>query len=86
MGVSHVKAHLRVARPTDHRDALLHFYRDGLGFELLTSFTDHAGFDGIMLGHPGWQYHLEFTHKPGHTAGRAPSTAILQIASSASSR
>ena len=74
-----MKAHLRVARPTDQLDAVLHFYHDGLGFELLTSFTNHAGFDGLMLGHPGWQYHLEFTHKHGHTAGRAPTQDNLLV-------
>jgi hypothetical protein len=48
------------------------FYRDGLGFEVLYEFNDHDGFDGTMLGHKGAAYHLEFTHKHGHTAGRAP--------------
>lgn len=52
---------LRVARPTTSISALLPFYIDGLGFQVLSKFTDHEGFDGIMLGHPGWPYHLEFT-------------------------
>src|SRR5581483_3423191 len=50
---------LRVARPTDDIDALLPFYVDGLGFQVLTRFEDHQGFSGIVLGHPGQPYHLE---------------------------
>lgn len=65
-------AHLRIARPTDDIDKLLPFYRDGLGFEVLGSFTDHEGFDGIMLGNKSAGYHLEFTRKRGHAVGRAP--------------
>jgi hypothetical protein len=63
---------LRVARPTDDIDALLPFYVDGLGFQILTRFEDHLGFSGIVLGHPGQPYHLEFTHHTGHRVGRAP--------------
>lgn len=67
-----MKAHIRIARPTDNLAALLTFYQQGLGFELIGSFKDHEGFDGLMLGHAGWQYHLEFTSKRGHLVGRAP--------------
>jgi catechol 2,3-dioxygenase-like lactoylglutathione lyase family enzyme len=63
---------LRVARPTDDIDALLPFYVDGLGFQILTRFEGHQGFSGIVLGHPGQPYHLEFTHHAGHSVGRAP--------------
>ena len=66
-------AHLRVARPTDNLTEVVQFYQDGLGFEVLYEFTDHDGFDGVMLGHQGAAYHLEFTHKRGHIVGRAPS-------------
>jgi catechol 2,3-dioxygenase-like lactoylglutathione lyase family enzyme len=71
--------HLRVARPTDDLEAVTHFYRDGLGFEVIASFTDHAGFDGVMLGHSGWSYHLEFTHQAGHPVGRAPTADHLLV-------
>jgi len=47
------KAHLRVARPTDNWVAVVKFYRDGLGFEVLCEFKDHDGFDGVMLGGKG---------------------------------
>lgn len=73
------KAHLRVARPTDQLAEVVKFYRDGLGFTVLYEFTDHDGFDGVMLGHRGAAYHLEFTHKKGHRAGRAPSEDNLLV-------
>lgn len=71
--------HLRVARATDHLDAILRFYRDGLGFELVGEFHDHEGFDGVMLGHAGAPYHLEFTRERGVTAGRAPNAECLLV-------
>jgi catechol 2,3-dioxygenase-like lactoylglutathione lyase family enzyme len=73
------KAHLRIARPTDNLPETVRFYRDGLGFEIIGSFEDHAGFDGIMLGHPGLAYHLEFTHHRGHRVGGAPSKENLLV-------
>ncbi len=72
-------AHFRVARPTDQIAAVVEFYRDGLGFEVLGQFEDHAGFDGVMLGHRGQPYHLEFTRKRGHAAGRAPTADHLLV-------
>src|SRR5262245_50772413 len=72
-------AHLRIARPTDDLAAVVRFYRDGLGFAVLSEFRDHDGFDGVMLGHPGAAYHLEFTRHAGHPAGRARSAEHLFI-------
>jgi catechol 2,3-dioxygenase-like lactoylglutathione lyase family enzyme len=63
---------LRVARPSDDLERLLRFYVQGLGLTLLDRFTDHEGFDGIMLGQAGAPYHFEFTHAHAHAAGRAP--------------
>ena len=71
--------HLRVARPSDNLDRVLQFYRDGLGFEVLYEFKDHGGFDGVMLGVKGAPYHLEFTRKVGHKAGRAPTEDNLLV-------
>lgn len=73
------QAHLRIARPTDDLQAVIEFYRDGLGFEMLSEFRDHDGFDGAMLGRAGAPYHLEFTHRPGHIAGRAPGADHLLV-------
>jgi catechol 2,3-dioxygenase-like lactoylglutathione lyase family enzyme len=73
------QSHLRVARPTDNLAAVVAFYRDGLGFEVLSEFHNHDGFDGVMLGGKGAAYHLEFTRKAGHAAGRAPSEDNLLV-------
>ena len=74
-----MKTHMRVARATDHIKEIVAFYRDGLGFEVIGSFTEHDGFDGVMLGHPGAQYHLEFTCQQGVTAGHAPTKENLLV-------
>jgi catechol 2,3-dioxygenase-like lactoylglutathione lyase family enzyme len=70
---------LRVARPTNDLAALLPFYRDGLGFAVIGQFAGHAGFDGLMLGHPGAPYHLEFTVQRGHRAPACPSPEHLLV-------
>ena len=70
---------LRVARPTDDLERLIHFYYEGLGLEVLYRFADHDGFDGVMLGRRGAPWHLEFTRVRGHTAPRAPSQDHLLI-------
>jgi len=70
---------LRVARPTDNLEALIGFYRDGLGLEILYRFENHDGFDGVMLGRSGAPYHFEFTQAHGHSAGRAPTQDHLLI-------
>ena len=72
-------APLRVARPSDDLAAVVRFYRDGLGFDVLSEFHDHDGFDGVMLGRRGAAYHLEFTRKAGHPAGRAPTADHLLV-------
>ena len=74
-----MKRHLRIARPTDNLEEVAQMYRDGLGFEVLGGFTGHEGFDDVMLGHPEADYHLEFTRKVGHTAGRAPTEDHLLV-------
>jgi catechol 2,3-dioxygenase-like lactoylglutathione lyase family enzyme len=70
---------LRIARPTDHFEEVVRFYTEGVGLTLLGSFEDHEGFDGIMLGLAGASYHLEFTRKRGHMAGRAPTEDNLLV-------
>lgn len=70
---------LRVARPTDHLEAVIDFYTTGLGLHIIGHFEDHDGFDGVMLGIPGASYHLEFTRKRGHAVGRAPTEDNLLV-------
>ena len=72
-------AHLRIARATDNMNEVVEFYCNGLGFEVVGRFENHDGFDGVMLGHRSAAYHLEFTSKKGHTAGRAPTKDNLLV-------
>ena len=70
---------LRVARPTDNLDKIVKMYCDGLGYRIITSFKDHAGFDGAILGLDSHCYHLEFTHCHHHVAGNAPTQDNLLV-------
>jgi catechol 2,3-dioxygenase-like lactoylglutathione lyase family enzyme len=70
---------LRVARPSDDLEALIRFYHDGLGLDVLYRFEDHDDFDGVMLGNPDAPYHFEFTRSAGHVAGRAPTSDNLLV-------
>lgn len=63
---------IRFARPTNRLEDIAAMYQEGLGFKILSTFKDHEGFDGVILGVPGAQYHLEFTHHHGQTVPIAP--------------
>lgn len=56
-----MKCHIRLARPSQDPSLVARMYCDGLGFQVLGTFTDHDGFDGVMVGDSGMGYHLEFT-------------------------
>lgn len=70
---------LRVARASGDFDGVLRFYRDGLGFDVLARFDDHAGFDGLILGHPAAQWHLEFTRHADHPVPPPPGPESLLV-------
>lgn len=70
---------LRIARPTDRLQEVCAQYEHGLGLARLGGFEDHDGFDGVMLGHPGQSWHLEFTHHRGQQVGRAPTEDNLLV-------
>jgi catechol 2,3-dioxygenase-like lactoylglutathione lyase family enzyme len=72
-------AAVRIARPTNDLDAVVNFYKNGLGLQELYRFQNHDGFDGVMLGLPGETYHFEFTRAHGHDAGRAPTQDNLVV-------
>ena len=55
------------------------FYVEGLGFEPLAAFEDHAGFDGLILGAPRAPYHLEFTRERGRSSGATPDPESLLV-------
>jgi catechol 2,3-dioxygenase-like lactoylglutathione lyase family enzyme len=59
---------LRVARHTERLDALVRFYRDGLGLSEVGRFEDHDGYEGVFLEVPGTAAHLELTAGGVHGA------------------
>lgn len=70
---------VRIARPTDRLEAIVAFYRDGIGLPVIDSFEGHAGYSGVMLGLPGASYHLEFTQRDDGSDGAAPSRDNLLV-------
>jgi hypothetical protein len=58
--------HLRVARPVSDITKTADMYCNGLNLKIVGSFKDHEGFDGIILGFSGSDYHFEFTHSKQH--------------------
>jgi len=72
-------AQVRIARHTSRLDAVVAFYRDGLGLPELYRFEEHEGYEGVMLGLPGKAYHLEFTQHVGDPPPPAPSGDDLLV-------
>jgi len=70
---------VRVARHTNQFDAIVHFYRDVIGLPEIGRFGGHGGYDGIMLGLPGQDYHLEFTSHPDGPPATPPSRDNLLV-------
>lgn len=51
----------RVARHTNDLEKIKDFYVNILKFEVLGSFENHDNYDGIFIGKPDLDWHLEFT-------------------------
>jgi len=54
--------HLRIARPVSALERSAAMYCQGLGLRESGRFEGHQGFDGVMLGNAGLDYHFEFTY------------------------
>jgi len=54
-------------------------YCAGLGWKILGSFSDHGGFDGVILGPEGADYHFEFTCCRKHPVAPAPTPEDLVV-------
>ncbi|MFL9831789.1 VOC family protein [Flavobacterium sp. ST-87] len=52
---------LRIARHTNNLEQINFFYTKILEFELLGSFENHSNYNGIFIGKPNLDWHLEFT-------------------------
>jgi len=69
----------RIARPTNQLDAIIRFYTEGVGLEIIGEFKDHQGYDGVMFGLPGKEHHLEFTSYADTTEIPAPTKEHLLV-------
>lgn len=69
----------RFARPTNQLDKVIAFYTKGLGLKIIGSFEKHDGYDGVMLGLPDEQYHLEFTQHESKSPVPAPTKENLLV-------
>ena len=69
---------LRVARHTERLDALVRFYRDGVGLTEVGGFQDHDGYEGVFLEVPGTGAHLELTAGGVH-GGPSPHPESLLV-------
>jgi catechol 2,3-dioxygenase-like lactoylglutathione lyase family enzyme len=74
-----MKFHLRVARPVTDLARSERMYRAALDLEVLARFEDHTGFDGVMLGRPGREYHFEFTYCHTHPVTPSPTADDLLV-------
>ncbi len=72
-------AQVRVARPTDRLAQVERFYAQHLGLPVIYRFENHAGYDGVMLGLPGVDHHLEFTSHIDGSPCPAPSRENLLV-------
>ncbi len=71
--------HLRIARPVSDLERLADLYVRGLGLHRVGGFTDHEGFDGVMLGLPGAGWHFEFTRCRHHAVTPRPTAEDLAV-------
>lgn len=69
----------RVARSTHQLEKIIEFYNKGLGLEIVGSFANHEGYDGVMFGLPSVNYHLEFTQHKNATPILPPSEDNLLV-------
>ncbi|RYZ56301.1 MAG: hypothetical protein EOP07_12735 [Proteobacteria bacterium] len=70
---------LRIARETSFLEQISTMYQLGLEMEILGRFSNHAGFDGVMIGNKHSRFHLEFTYRHGESAPRSNSKDNLLV-------
>jgi catechol 2,3-dioxygenase-like lactoylglutathione lyase family enzyme len=74
-----MRLQLRVARPVRDLSRAADMYRLGLGLMVIARFENHQGFDGVMLGTAGANYHLEFTRCAAHEIAPSPTPEDLLV-------
>ncbi|MBI0329949.1 VOC family protein [Burkholderia plantarii] len=70
---------MRVARPVGDLERAVRMYREALALDVVGRFEAHAGFDGVMLGRDGLDYHFEFTVCRAHPVAPAPTVDDLIV-------
>ncbi|MGO4445326.1 VOC family protein [Mycobacterium sp. 2YAF39] len=70
---------VRIARPTDRLADVEQFYTQALGLPVIYRFEDHTGYNGVMIGLPDTDCHLEFTSHVDGSPGPAPSRENLLV-------
>ena len=70
---------MRIARPVSDLPRSAAMYLQGLEWRRLGAFADHQGFDGVMLGPPDADYHLEFTPCRAHPVTPTPTAQDLLV-------
>jgi catechol 2,3-dioxygenase-like lactoylglutathione lyase family enzyme len=73
---------LRVARPTRDLDAAVSFYML-LGLPVLSSFEDHDGYSGVILGLPDASRQLELVYRTGEIPSPTPEDQLVLYLGSA---
>lgn len=68
---------IRFARHSFNLKAIQDFYEGLVGLEVLGSFQDHESYDGLFLGYPGENWHLEFTTSPDFPDHKADEDDLL---------
>ena len=74
-----MRINFRLALPVRNLAKSETMYRQGLGLECLGRFEDHDGFDGVMLGTAGGDFHFEFTHCRTHPVAPTPTVEDLMV-------
>ncbi|CAG9243289.1 VOC family protein [Paraburkholderia caribensis] len=74
-----MRMHIRIARPVSNLVRTERMYCAALNLAVLANFQNHHGFDGVMLGRPGMDYHFEFTHCAEHPVVPSPTDEDLLV-------
>jgi len=75
---------VRVARPTRDLERACAFYRDGVGLTVLSSFANHEGYSGAILGVPDTSHQLELVfHADLEPSPTAEDQLVLYLGSAA---
>lgn len=72
-------AQVRIARPTDKLEEVIDFYVNGLGFKEIQKFKGNRGYEGVIIGLPDVNYHLEFTRHLDGSPCSAPTKDNLLV-------